>query len=251
MQQSLRNNVLSGHIPDHIAIIMDGNGRWARERSLPRIAGHREGINSVREITRLCGEIEVKHLTLYTFSTENWQRPKTEVSALMTLLLKTINKEIKELHKNNVKFTVIGDLEMLPGSTRKGLQDGIELTQDNGGLNLCLALNYGSRKEMIDAIQSLASKVQSGEMGPEEINEAIFSDALYTKGIPDPDLLIRTSGECRLSNFLLWQSAYTEIFMTETYWPEFREEQLMDAIHDYQLRERRFGKVSEQVQSSS
>ena len=251
MKQSLRDNVLSGHIPDHIAIIMDGNGRWARERSLPRIAGHREGINSVREITQLCGEIGVKHLTLYTFSTENWQRPKAEVSALMTLLLKTINKEVKELHKNNVKFTVIGDLAMLPRSTRKGLQDGIELTQDNGGLNLCLALNYGSRKEMIDAIQSLASKVQSGEMGPEEINEAIFSDALYTKGIPDPDLLIRTSGECRLSNFLLWQSAYTEIFMTETYWPEFREEQLMDAIHDYQLRERRFGKVSEQVQSSS
>jgi len=251
MKQSLRDNVLSGHIPDHIAIIMDGNGRWARERSLPRIAGHREGINSVREITRLCGEIGVKHLTLYTFSTENWQRPKAEVSALMTLLLKTINKEVKELHKNNVKFTVIGDLEMLPGSTRKGLQDGIDLTQDNEGLNLCLALNYGSRQEMIDAIQSLASKVQSGEMEPEEINEAIFSDALYTKGIPDPDLLIRTSGECRLSNFLLWQSAYTEIFITDTYWPEFREEQLMGAIHVYQLRERRFGKVSEQVQSSS
>ena len=251
MQQSLRNIVLSGHIPDHIAIIMDGNGRWARERSLPRIAGHREGINSVREITRLCGEIEVKHLTLYTFSTENWQRPKTEVSALMTLLLKTINKEIKELHKNNVKFTVIGDLTMLPRPTKKGLQDGIALTQGNGGLNLCLALNYGSRQEMIDAIQNLVAKVQSGEMGPEEINEAIFSDALYTKGIPDPDLLIRTSGECRLSNFLLWQSAYTEIFMTETYWPEFREEQLMDAINDYQLRERRFGKVSEQVQSTS
>ena len=251
MQQSLRDNVLSGQIPDHIAIIMDGNGRWARARTLPRIAGHREGINSVREITQLCGEIGVKHLTLYTFSTENWQRPKAEVSALMTLLLKTINKEVKELHKNNVKFTVIGDLEMLPRSTRKGLQDGIELTQDNGGLNLCLALNYGSRQEMIDAIQSLASKVQSGEMEPEEINEAIFSDALYTKGIPDPDLLIRTSGECRLSNFLLWQSAYTEIFITDTYWPEFREEQLMDAIHVYQLRERRFGKVSEQVQSSS
>ena len=251
MQQSLRNNVLSGHIPDHIAIIMDGNGRWARERSLPRIAGHREGINSVREITRLCGEIGIKHLTLYTFSTENWQRPKAEVSALMTLLLKTINKEVKELHKNNVKFTVIGDLAMLPRSTRKGLQDGIELTQDNRGLNLCLALNYGSRQEMIDAIQSLASKVQSGEMEPEEINEAIFSNALYTKGIPDPDLLIRTSGECRLSNFLLWQSAYTEIFITDTYWPEFREEQLMDAITVYQLRERRFGKVSEQVQSSS
>ena len=251
MQQSLRDNVLSGHIPDHIAIIMDGNGRWARERTLPRIAGHREGINSVREITQLCGEIGVKHLTLYTFSTENWQRPKAEVSALMTLLLKTINKEVKELHKNNVKFTVIGDLEMLPGSTRKGLQDGIDLTQNNEGLNLCLALNYGSRQEMIDAIQSLASKVQSGEMEPEEINEAIFSDALYTKGIPDPDLLIRTSGECRLSNFLLWQSAYTEIFITDTYWPEFREEQLMDAITVYQLRERRFGKVSEQVQSSS
>ena len=251
MQESIRNNVLSGHIPDHIAIIMDGNGRWARERSLPRIAGHREGINSVREITRLCGKIGVKHLTLYTFSTENWQRPKAEISALMTLLLKTINKEVKELHKNKVKFTVIGELTMLPGSTRKGLQDGIELTQDNGGLNLCLALNYGSRQEMIDAIQSLASNVQSGEIEPDEINEAIFSDALYTKGIPDPDLLIRTSGECRLSNFLLWQSAYTEIFLTDTYWPEFREEQLMDAIHDYQLRERRFGKVSEQVQSTS
>ena len=155
MQQSLRNNILSGHIPDHIAIIMDGNGRWARERSLPRIAGHREGINSVREITRLCGEIGVKHLTLYTFSTENWQRPKAEVSALMTLLLKTINKEVKELHKNNVKFTVIGDLEMLPESTRKGLQDGIELTQDNGGLNLCLALNYGSWKEKTDYVEFL------------------------------------------------------------------------------------------------
>ena len=247
MQQSKRDKVLSGYIPEHIAIIMDGNGRWASSRSFPRIAGHREGINSVREITRICGEIGVKHLTLYTFSTENWKRPPTEVRALMTLLLKTINIEIKELNKKNVRFTIIGDISVLPSNTTQGLQDGIKLTKENDGLNLCLALNYGSRQEIIDAIKLLAIKVKERSINPHDISEKEFSDLLYTKDIPDPDLLIRTSGENRLSNFLLWQCAYTEIFVTDTLWPAFREDQLMDAILDFQSRERRFGKVSEQV----
>jgi undecaprenyl diphosphate synthase len=247
MIQSIKENALEGHIPVHIAIIMDGNGRWAKERSLPRVAGHKEGINSVREITRVCGEIGVKHLTLYTFSTENWRRPKAEVSALMTLLLKTISVEVRELHKKNVRFTTIGDLEMLPRSTQKGILDGIEITKNNTGLNLCLALNYGSRQEMVAAVQSIADKVKNGDLDSDEIDETIFSGALSTSDMPDPDLLIRTSGECRLSNFLLWQSAYTEIFMTDIYWPAFREDALMDAILDFQSRERRYGKVSEQV----
>ena len=247
MKQKNRDKIINGRIPNHIAIIMDGNGRWARARSLPRIAGHREGINSVRVITRICGEIGVRHLTLYTFSTENWRRPPREVGALMKLLLKTINIEIKELHTNNVCFTIIGALDMLPEQTRRGLQEGVQLTKHNTGLNLCLALNYGSRQEIIDATKSLAKKVQSGVMAPEEINEDQFSKELYTRNMPDPDLLVRTSGESRLSNFLLWQNAYTEIYMTDTYWPDFREKQLIDAIYDFQLRERRFGKVSDQI----
>ena len=247
MQQSKRDKVLSDKIPEHIAIIMDGNGRWANSRSLPRIAGHKEGINSVREITRICGEIGVKYLTLYTFSTENWKRPPMEVRALMTLLLKTINIEIIELNKNNVRFTIIGDLGVLPSDTSMALQNGIELTKENDGLNLCLALNYGSRQEIIEAIKLFAIQVKEESIDPHDITENKFSQLLYTKDIPDPDLLIRTSGECRLSNFLLWQSAYTEILMTDTLWPAFRENELMDAILDFQSRERRFGKVSEQV----
>lgn len=250
MLKSLRDKILEGNIPNHIAIIMDGNGRWARERSLPRIAGHREGINSVREITRVCGEIGVKHLTLYTFSTENWKRPPSEVKALMTLLLKTINIEIKELHKNNVRFTIIGELDLLPTSTVEGLENGVELTSKNTGLNLCLALNYGSRKEILDAVKSVCTKIQNEELRLEQLDENLFSKELYTKSIPDPDLMIRTSGEYRLSNFLLWQSAYTEIYMTETYWPNFREKQLIESINDYQNRERRFGKVSDQLKIS-
>ena len=250
MLKSLRDKILKGNIPNHIAIIMDGNGRWARERSLPRIAGHREGINSVREITRVCGEIGVKHLTLYTFSTENWKRPPAEVKALMTLLLKTINIEIKELHKNNVRFTIIGELDLLPTSTVEGLENGVELTSKNTGLNLCLALNYGSRKEILDAVKSVCTKIQNEELRLEQLDENLFSKELYTKSIPDPDLMIRTSGEYRLSNFLLWQSAYTEIYMTETYWPNFREKQLIESINDYQNRERRFGKVSDQLKIS-
>jgi len=247
MTQSMKENILGGHIPKHIAIIMDGNGRWAKERSLPRVAGHKEGVNSVREITRACGEIGVKHLTLYTFSTENWRRPKAEVSALMTLLLKTISTEVRELHKNNVRFTAIGDLKKLPKSTQKGIFDGIEITKNNTGLNLCLALNYGSRQEMVAAVQAIATKVHKGDLKLDEIDETIFSNTLSTSDMPNPDLLIRTSGECRLSNFLLWQCAYSEILMTKTFWPAFREDALIEAILEYQSRERRFGKVSEQV----
>ncbi len=247
MTQSMKENILGGHIPKHIAIIMDGNGRWAKERSLPRVAGHKEGVNSVREITRVCGEIGVKHLTLYTFSTENWRRPKAEVSALMTLLLKTISTEVKELHKNNVRFTAIGDLKKLPKSTQKGIFDGIEITKNNTGLNLCLALNYGSRQEMVAAVQAIVKKVKKGDLKLDEIDETIFSNTLSTSDMPNPDLLIRTSGECRLSNFLLWQCAYSEIIMTKTFWPAFREDALIEAILEYQSRERRFGKVSEQL----
>ena len=243
----MKENILGGHIPKHIAIIMDGNGRWAKERSLPRVAGHKEGVNSVREITRACGEIGVKHLTLYTFSTENWRRPKAEVSALMTLLLKTISTEVRELHKNNVRFTAIGDLKKLPRSTQKGIFDGIDITKNNTGLNLCLALNYGSRQEMVSAVQAIAKKVKKGDLKLDEINETIFSNTLSTSDMPNPDLLIRTSGEYRLSNFLLWQCAYSEIIMTKTFWPAFREDALIEAILEYQSRERRFGKVSEQV----
>ena len=237
------------NVPKHIAIIMDGNGRWAKEKGLPRIAGHREGINSVREITRVCGEIGVKYLTLFTFSTENWNRPKREVKALMTLLLSTIKKEIKELHKNNVKFSTIGDISILPKSTEEGIKEGIELTFNNSGLNLILALNYGSRQEILSAVNNIISDINKKDIEIDSIDENIFSSYLYTNNCPDPDLLIRTSGELRISNFLLWQSAYTEMYLTDTYWPSFRENELFQAILDFQNRERRFGKTSEQLDS--
>ena len=236
-------------IPRHIAIIMDGNGRWAKERGLPRIAGHREGINSVREITKICGEIGVKYLTLYTFSTENWSRPKTEVKALMTLLLSTIKKEIKELHKNDVKFSTIGDISILPKGTVKGIKEGEKLTFDNSGLNLILALNYGSRQEIISAVNNIVYDIKKGSLDSNSIDENIFSSYLDTNNCPDPDLLIRTSGELRISNFLLWQSAYTEMYLTNTYWPSFRENELFAAIFDFQNRARRFGKTSEHLEN--
>ena len=237
------------NIPNHIAIIMDGNGRWAKEKGLPRIAGHKEGINSVRDITRICGEIGVNYLTLYTFSTENWNRPKKEVNALMSLLLSTIKKEVRELHKNNVKFSTIGNLSFLPKNTENGLKEGMALTKNNTGLNLILALNYGSRQEIIDSVINIVSMVKSGDIDISNIDETLFSSFLYTKNYPDPDLLIRTSGELRISNFLLWQCAYTEMYLTNTYWPSFREDELFKAILDFQSRERRYGKISEQVNS--
>ena len=244
----LRKKILSkGIMPRHIAIIMDGNGRWARERGLPRVAGHNEGINSVREVTRECGELGIEVLTLYTFSAENWSRPKSEVSALMSLLLRTIRSEIDELHKNNVRFTMIGHLGDLPRAPLKGLMEGVEKTKHNTGLNLNLALSYGSRQEMIDAVQAIAKDVRDGQIDINEINDELFSDYLYTAGKPDPDLLIRTSGELRVSNFLLWQLAYTEIYVTPIYWPAFRAKELLDAIESYQKRERRFGRTSDQL----
>ena len=246
----LRKNILDQkNMPKHIAIIMDGNGRWAKERSMSRLSGHHEGINSVREITRVCGEIGVKHLTLYTFSTENWGRPKREVSALMKLLLHTIRDEIKNLHENKVKLTTIGALSALPKSARENIQEGIELTKNNDGLNLILALNYGARQELVRAVKKIWDRIGSSDFDPEHITEQTISENLYTSMIKDPDLLIRTGGERRISNFLLWQLAYSELYMTDTYWPEFREEKLLKAVQDFQNRERRFGKTGKQVQS--
>jgi len=235
----------NANLPVHIAIIMDGNGRWAKQRSLPRVAGHREGINSVRELTRVCGEIGIKHLTLYTFSTENWGRPKTEVSALMNLLLTSIRKEINNLDKNNVKLTTIGAFEDLPKSPKKGIEEGIELTKNNTGLNLNLALSYGSRQEILQAVQHIAKMVDLGKLKIKDINVEQFEKLLYTKEMPDPDFLIRTGGEFRVSNFLLWQIAYSEIYVTDAFWPAFREKELLKAILEFQSRERRYGKLSE------
>ena len=230
---------------------MDGNGRWANAKGLPRIAGHREGVRTVRKITEICGELNVHVLTLYTFSSENWNRPVTEVSALMKLLVSSLRQEVKDLMKNNVRFTVIGDIDELDISVQNELLDAIQKTKYNTGLNLNLALSYGSRKEILSAVKFLSEKIVAGEIDSEQINETLFSQMLYTKDIPDPDLLIRTGGEFRISNFLLWQIAYTEIHVTQTSWPAFGEKELIEAIFDYQNRERRYGKISEQLKVNS
>ena len=244
----LKKQILEqGDMPAHIAIIMDGNGRWAKSRNLPRVAGHGEGINSVREIVRVCGEIGISYLTLFTFSSENWRRPRKEVSAIMKLLLGTIKKEIKNLHKNNVKLSSIGNLEDLPKDACEGILEGIEMTQNNTGLNLILALSYGGRQELLMAIRRIADKIQSGEMKIDQVTEEKLAHELYTANVPDPDLLIRTGGEHRLSNFLLWQSAYTELYLSDIFWPDFREKELVDSIQDYQARQRRFGQTGEQI----
>jgi len=235
------------NIPKHIAIIMDGNGRWAKAHSLPRIAGHKEGIDSVRAITKICGDIGVKHLSLYTFSSENWHRPKNEVKALMGLLLLTIRREIKDLNKNNVRLTTIGNMGDLPDDARKGMEEGLKITENNSGLNLILALSYGGRQEILKMVQSIARKAVNGEIEPEKLSEGDIVNELDTAKIPDPDLLIRTGGDQRISNFLLWQIAYSEIYVTDTYWPEFKEKELLDAVADFQDRERRFGRISEQL----
>ena len=237
-------NVLDNKTPEHIAIIMDGNGRWAKKSSLPRIAGHKEGIGSVRAITKKCDEIGIKYLSLYTFSSENWKRPRSEVKALMRLLLTTIRREIKDLNKNNVRLMTIGDLNDLPDDARRGMEEGIELTKHNSGLNLILALSYGSRNEILRMVKNITAKVMNGEINPNKINESDIIRELDTSNIPDPDLLIRTGGEFRLSNFLLWQIAYSEIYVTDKYWPEFRENELLKALDDYHDRDRRYGKVS-------
>ncbi|MAN41998.1 MAG: isoprenyl transferase [Candidatus Neomarinimicrobiota bacterium] len=238
-----------GDVPKHIAIIMDGNGRWAKMNSLPRAAGHKEGINSVREIVRVCGEIDVSFLTLYTFSSENWNRPETEVSAIMKLLFSTIRKEIDNLDKNNVRLTTIGNLNDLPKETRKNIKNGISQTRDNTGLNLILALSYGSRQELIRAIRRIGNRIESSQIKSDDITDDVLESELYSAGVPDPDLVIRTGGEYRLSNFLLWQAAYSELLITEKHWPEFRENELLNGIIDYQNRQRRFGQTDEQVKA--
>lgn len=250
MNKDLREKVRElGDVPKHIAIIMDGNGRWAKMNSLPRAAGHKEGINSVKEIVRVCGEIDVSFLTLYTFSSENWNRPETEVSAIMKLLFSTIRKEIDNLDKNNVRLTTIGNLNDLPKETRKNIKNGISQTQDNTGLNLILALSYGSRQELIRAIRRIGNRIESSQIKSDDITDDVLESELYSAGVPDPDLVIRTGGEYRLSNFLLWQAAYSELLITEKHWPEFRENELLNGIIDYQNRQRRFGQTDEQVKA--
>jgi len=240
----------TGNIPNHIAIIMDGNGRWAKKRSLPRIAGHKEGVESVRDIVEICGQLGVNYLTLYAFSTENWKRPKQEVSLLMRLLMRALRDETDKLHEKNVRVHTIGDIAALPQEVQDELLDAIEKTKHNTGLNLLLALSYSGRWDLINAVKQIASEVKKGNLKIEHINDQIISQHLSTKDIPEPDLLVRTSGELRISNFLLWQLAYSEIYISEVLWPDFRRGELYKAISDYQKRERRFGMVSEQLKQT-
>lgn len=240
----------SGEIPKHIAIIMDGNGRWAKKRGLPRAAGHKRGVDTVRDIVEACTQIGVKFLTLYTFSTENWKRPQEEVSVLMRLLLRSLKDRTSELHENDIKLTTIGDISALPVEVQNQLLEDIEKTKNNKAMVLNLALSYSGRWEILQAVNSISKKISNGEIAADQINEKIFSDLLTTRNLPDPDLVIRTSGEFRVSNFLLWQIAYSEFYITDVYWPEFNREHLYDAIRNFQKRERRFGKVSEQIKKN-
>ncbi len=239
---TFKEKIDADRLPQHVAIIMDGNGRWAKERGYDRIFGHQNGVTSVREVTEAAAEIGIKYLTLYAFSTENWGRPQQEVDALMELLIDTIEKETPTLNKNNVSLLAIGDLSRLPQSCCDKLQRCIDDTAKNNGLSLVLALSYSARWEIMDAIRKINLDVCKGTLQVDEINEEIVSSYLTTKSIPDPDLLIRTSGEFRISNFLLWQIAYTEMYFTQTHWPDFRKENFYEAICDFQQRERRFGK---------
>ena len=228
-------------LPTHVAIIMDGNGRWARQRNLPRVEGHRHGAESVRAVVRAAGEIGVKYLTLYAFSVENWSRPKDEVDTLMKYLARYLKSEAAELQKNNVRLEVIGQIYRLPEPVQEQLARTIHALSKNNGLTLVLALSYGSRTEMVDAVRSIASKAQQGKLDPAEINEQTISQHLYTRNIPDPDLLIRTSGEMRISNFLLWQISYAELVVTPTLWPDFRKKDFVEALEEFTRRHRRFG----------
>lgn len=244
IQEELKHG---GDIPTHIAIIMDGNGRWAKKRGLPRIAGHSEGVESVRDAVEACGQLGVKYLTLYAFSTENWKRPQEEVSLLMRLLMRALRDETDKLHRNNVKVRAIGETSALPHEVQDELIDAIEKTRNNTGLTLILALSYSGRWDITSAVKRMLADSRKGLLDENSITEFTVSNYLSTKDVPDPDLLIRTSGEFRISNFLLWQLAYSEMVICSCFWPEFRREQLYEAIRDYNRRERRFGMVSEQV----
>jgi len=242
-----RSQIDKTKLPKHVAIIMDGNGRWAKGKGKLRVFGHHNGVLAVRDVVEGAGELGIGYLTLYTFSSENWNRPKYEVSAIMELLISTINKEIKKLIQNNVRLNAIGDLDMLPGKCFQELQDAISKTSDNTGLVLTLALSYSSRREIVNAAKQMAEKVERGELKAADINEELFVQHLHTSNMPDPELLIRTSGEYRISNYLLWQIAYAELYFTAKLWPDYRKEDLFEAVLDYQRRERRFGMTSEQV----
>lgn len=232
-------------IPEHVAIIMDGNGRWAQRQGKPRAFGHKAGVGSVREVSEAAAKAGVKYLTLYAFSTENWARPIMEVKALMSLLVESVRGEMKTLNKNNIRLIAIGDLDELPEKSRNALREGIQMTANNSGLTLILALNYSARHELTRAMRNMAQACVDGKMDVGSITEEVVEDYLYTKSIPDPELLIRTSGELRISNFLLWQIAYTELCFFDIYWPEFKEKHFYQALSEYQNRDRRFGKVSE------
>jgi undecaprenyl diphosphate synthase len=244
---SFKEHIDFNNLPRHIAVIMDGNGRWAKKKGAMRIFGHRNAVKAVRDITEGCGEIGIKYLTLYAFSTENWARPKEEVEGLMELLVNTLRDEIKTLMENQVKLITIGDTSHLPGDCQKNLAWAIDTTKNNSGLTLVLALSYSGRWEIVQAVKSIVADAKAGKMSEADINEKTIESRLKTAGIPDPELLIRTSGEMRVSNFLLWQIAYTELYITPTLWPDFRKENLYEAIWAYQQRERRFGKTSEQL----
>ena len=244
---TLKDKIDMTRIPQHVAVIMDGNGRWAKQHGKERLFGHYNGVESVRVVVETSVKLGIKYLTLYTFSTENWNRPKAEVDGLMELLVDNIIKETPTFHKNNIRFTTIGDNSLLPEKALRKLEECIADTASNTGMTLVLALSYSSRWEITDAVRRIAAKVKDGELSIDDINDQVVSDNLTTAGIPDPELLIRTSGELRLSNYLLWQMAYTELYFTDTLWPDFREESLYEAIVDYQKRERRFGKTSEQL----
>jgi len=244
---SYKEHIDFNNLPRHIAVIMDGNGRWAKKKGAMRIFGHKNAVEAVRDITEGCGELGIKYLTLYAFSTENWNRPKAEIDGLMELLVNTLKQEIKRLTENHVKLITIGDTSHLPGECQQNLQWAIDQTKNNTGLTLILALSYSGRWEILKAVKAIAKEAQQGNIKPEDINEALLENYLQTSGIPDPELLIRTSGELRISNFLLWQIAYTELYITPTLWPDFRKEHLYEAIWSYQQRERRFGKTSEQL----
>jgi len=246
--KDIKSYIAKNKVPNHIAIIMDGNGRWAKLKGKPRVFGHKNGVTAVREVIEGCGEIGVNYLTLYAFSTENWNRPALEIKTLMSLLVSSLKKELKTLQKNNIKLNTIGNINLLPEKVKIELTEVIEKTKNNTALTLTLALSYGSRDEIVNVIRNISKKVVNNQIKIEEINENIINNHLYTFSLPDVDFMIRTSGEKRISNFLLWQLAYAEMYFSDTLWPDFRKENLFEAIIDYQNRERRFGKISEQIE---
>ncbi|SHJ67768.1 Undecaprenyl pyrophosphate synthetase [Caminicella sporogenes DSM 14501] len=242
-KSSSKANIDFSNLPKHIAIIMDGNGRWARSKNLPRVAGHKAGVEALRDIIKTSSNLGIKYLTLYAFSTENWKRPREEINALMELLVIYLRREAKELHKNNVVINVLGDISKLPETAISEINKATALTSNNTGLVVNIALNYGGRHEILRAVKNICKDVVNNKIDFDKIDEAVFSNYLYTKNIPDPDLIIRTSGEIRLSNFLLWQAAYSEFWFTDVYWPDFSSKHFIEAIIDYQSRKRRFGGI--------